>query len=148
MFGQENNTNDLCRENYSTLLLQPCLFIQKEAIRPDDDFPVGDVHDLSLQFPWFDLPAHAAEGGEVPERSCDHSGDARHRLEEDHAVQIFVMSAATGIERRRRRERSAAVNIGHDSKEKIIFDQLQIACDDDNELEHRRSLPCFGGGGR
>ena len=31
------------------------------------------------------------------------------------------------------------MNIGHDSKAKIIFDQLQIACDDD-ELEHRRSF--------
>ena len=46
----------------------------------------------------------AAEGGEVPERSCDHSRGARHRPEEDHAVEIFVMSAATGIREEKKGE--------------------------------------------
>lgn len=35
-----------------------------------------------------DAPAHATEGRQVSERPRDHSRNARHGLEEDHAVQI------------------------------------------------------------
>jgi len=37
-----------------------------------------------------DPPAHPTEGSEVSERSRYHSRDARHSLEEDDAVQVFV----------------------------------------------------------